>query len=383
MNEMPARVRPLPWDELRTRLDDNRAFNTMRGTPYFGDASYEQFSAEEYARRYRALREKMREDRLDCIIAPGGPSHWSFGGAMLWLSGHWEWHSLAAYVVVPLAGEPTLVYAMGGTHIEAVRKETAAALKDVRSSRGGHFAEVMVERIKELKLERGRIGLMEIDPRHEDYMPVNQFETLKAGLPGAEFVFTKGWLHELLSVHSAEELACIRKAGKLCENAMRAMMARAKPGVSEAELRGAAGGAILAGGGDIDFCIIGATPGENPALVFGNPRPSNRVLAKGDVITMELAAGYRGYSAQIGWPICVGPPAPWCANSTTRSRSPASSASSPRSAPASRSRTCAAPRSSSARRARSRAPSIATASTSSPTARTSSTTMSMPRRSRR
>ncbi len=229
MNEMPARVRPLPWDELRTRLDDNRAFNTMRGTPYFGDASYEQFSAEEYARRYRALREKMREDRLDCIIAPGGPSHWSFGGAMLWLSGQWEWHSLAAYVVVPLAGEPTLVYAMGGTHIEAVRKETAAALKDVRSSRGGHFAEVMVERIKELKLENGRIGLMEIDPRHEDYMPVNQFETLKAGLPGAEFVFTKGWLHELLSVHSAEELACIRKAGKLCENAMRAMMARCAP----------------------------------------------------------------------------------------------------------------------------------------------------------
>ena len=311
MNEMPTRPpRALPWDELRTRLDNGPAFNTMRNTPYFRDAAYEQFSPQEYARRYRAVRAKMRESRLDCVIAPGGPSHWSFGGAMLWLSGHWEWHSIASYVVVPLEGDPTLVYAMGGTHIEAVRQETAAALKDVRSSRGGRFAEVMVERIKELKLEKGRIGLMEIDPRHEDYMPVNQFEALKAGLPGAEFVFTKGWLHELLSVHSAEELHCIRKAGYLCERAMRAMMARAAPGVTEAELRGAAGGAILEGGGDIDFCIIGATSGENPALVFGNPRPSNRELAKGDVITMELAAGYRGYSAQIGWPICVGPPAP-------------------------------------------------------------------------
>jgi Xaa-Pro dipeptidase len=42
--------------------------------------------------------------------------------------------------------------------------------------------------------------------------------------------------------------------------------------------------------------------------VFGNPRPSGRKLAKGDIINMELAAGYRGYTAQIGSPICLGPP---------------------------------------------------------------------------
>jgi len=43
-------------------------------------------------------------------------------------------------------------------------------------------------------------------------------------------------------------------------------------------------------------------------MVFGNPRPSARVLAKGDIVNMELAAGYRGYTAQIGSPICVGEP---------------------------------------------------------------------------
>ena len=46
----------------------------------------------------------------------------------------------------------------------------------------------------------------------------------------------------------------------------------------------------------------------NPAMIFGNPRPSARVLQKGDIINMELAAGYRGYTAQIGSPICVGAP---------------------------------------------------------------------------
>src|SRR5688500_20174814 len=142
------------WDEIRTRLDHGPTFNAMRDTPYYREAVYEQFSRAEYERRFAALRAKMRELRLDVAICPGGPSHWSFGGGMLWLSGHWEWHAVANYVVFPLQGEPTLIYSMGGTHIEATRRESA--IKDVRQSRGGRFAEVMVERIQELGLIEAR-----------------------------------------------------------------------------------------------------------------------------------------------------------------------------------------------------------------------------------
>jgi Xaa-Pro dipeptidase len=308
MNIKPAPMGPVPWDQVRGKLDQAIPFANMRGTPYYRDAVWEQFSDAEYARRYAALRAKMREHRLDCMIVPGGPSHWSYGGGMLWLTGHWEWHALCCYVLVPLSGEPTMIYSMGGTHAEAVRRQVQAVVQDVRHSRNGRYAEVMVERLRELKLERGRIGLMEIDGRHGDYLPVNQYNVLKDSLPDAELVFTKGFLHELLVVHSAEELACVRKAGELCKNAMDAMVARARPGVKEYELRAAAGSAILEGGGDIDFLIIGSTPMADPAMVFGNPRPSSRVLKQGDIIIMELAAGYRGYTAQVGSPICLGPP---------------------------------------------------------------------------
>ena len=296
------------WSEVRTRLDQNAPFSNMVNTPYYRDAVYDHFSKAEYARRHDALRAKMREHKLDCVIVPGGPSHWSFGGGMQWLTGHWEWHALASYVVMPLSGEPTLVFSMGGTHAEACRRECANALADVRHSRNGRYAEVMVERIRELKLERGRIGLVEVDARHKDYLPVNQYDVLRASLPQAELVFTSGLLHELLVIHSEEELACVRKAGVLCERAMAAIVARARPGVPEYELRAAAGAAILDGGGDIDFLIIGTTPMDNPAMVFGNPRPSHRKLRKGDIINMELAAGYTGLSAQIGSPVTLGAP---------------------------------------------------------------------------
>jgi Xaa-Pro aminopeptidase len=308
MNVQPRIGKALPWDELRQRLDQNAPFNAMNGTPYYRDAVYDYFSKAEYARRYAAVRAKLREHKLDAVVVPGGPSHWSWGAGMAWLTGHWEWHALACYVLVPLEGEPTMIYSMGGTHCEAVRRVVSGALSDVRNSRNGKYAEVMIERLRELGLEKGRIGFMEVDPRHNDYLPVNQFETFKQQLPQAELVLTKGWLHELLSIHSAEELDCVRIAGKLCQDAMEAIVKRARPGVAEYQLRAAAGAAIMEGGGDIDFLIIGSTPMDNPAMVFGNPRPSKRILQKGDIINMELAAGYRGYTAQIGSPICVGKP---------------------------------------------------------------------------
>ncbi|WP_161142643.1 M24 family metallopeptidase [Propylenella binzhouense] len=304
----PSASSPRSWEEIRHRLDHGPVFNGMRGTPYYREAVYEHFSPAEYRRRHAALRAKMQELALDVVICPGGPSHWSFGGGMTWLSGHWEWHALANYVVFPREGEPTLVYSMGGTHCEAVRRETAGALSDVRSSRNGQFGRVMAERIRELGCEKGRIGLLEVDPRHGDYLPVNQYNALKEALPEAELVFTKGIMHELLSVHSEEELDCVRHAGRLCTAAMEAIAARARPGVTEYQLRAAAGAAILEGNGDIDFLIIGSTPMADPAQVFGNPRPSSRRLEPGDIILMELAAGYRGFSAQIGQPICLGEP---------------------------------------------------------------------------
>ena len=88
-----------PWEQVRTRLDQNAPFSNMHDTPYYRDAVYDHFSRQEYARRYAALRDKMREHGLDCVIVPGGPSHWSFGGGMQWLTGHWEWHAISSYVV--------------------------------------------------------------------------------------------------------------------------------------------------------------------------------------------------------------------------------------------------------------------------------------------
>jgi Xaa-Pro aminopeptidase len=294
--------------EVRGALDDKRNFGDISGTGWHQDAVYERFSDQEYRRRHQALRKTMAALALDALIVGGGPSHWSSGGGMLWLTGHFEWHALACYVLVPRDGEPVLVYSMGGSHIETTRN--VAWVKDVRPSRNGRFGEVLVEAIKEKGLSRGRIGHPPIDPRHLDYMPVNQYRDIEEGLPDAELVLIDDVFHELMMVKSPEELECVRRAGRLCVDAFVAMVERARPEVTEESLRAAAASAIVEGGGDVDFLIIASTSTRDPHLIFGSPRPSRRVLRGGDVVLNELAAGYRGYTAQIGMPIFVGEPEP-------------------------------------------------------------------------
>jgi Xaa-Pro aminopeptidase len=89
------------------------------------------------------------------------------------------------------------------------------------------------------------------------------------------------------------------------------MIAIARPGVTEYQLGAAATHAVMDGGGQMDFNIIGSTRMDDPGMVFGNPWPSSRRLEKGDIIINELACGYNGYSVQLGTPICIGEPPSW------------------------------------------------------------------------
>lgn len=144
------------FETIRTHLDSG-AFNNLRNSPYYADTIYPRFCPSEYERRLRLTREKMARLDLDCLIVGTAPLLQSYGGPVQWLTGHRDWHALVVYVVVPLTGEPTLIYPMGGTHIEATRR--AVAVRDVRSSRQGHFMEVAIQRIHELGLTHARIGL--------------------------------------------------------------------------------------------------------------------------------------------------------------------------------------------------------------------------------
>lgn len=299
------------FQEVRDQLDKREFYGDVRNTGWHNDAIYEKFSESEYQRRYELTRESMAKLGLDCIIVPGGCNAMSMGNGLVWLTGHFDTRSLVHYVIFPVEGEPTLLYAMGGSHIEAVRQ--AVSVKDVRPVMRSQFGEAMADRIKELGLENGKIGLMNAISENfgAEYMPVNHYFGLRDNLPGAKLELVPEFFHALMYLHSEEEFNFIRKAGALCDRALEAMAARARPGVTESQLAASAAKAIQDGGGIPHLLIIAITSMENPNAIFGNPRPSGRALQEGDIILNELGAWYQGCSAQVGNPIVLGEPTPF------------------------------------------------------------------------
>jgi len=299
-------MRAYKFSEHSNQLDNREIYSHIYDTPWYEGCTYPRFSDAEFERRYKLTREKMERFGVDVLLAPGGPHHWSYGGGMMWLSGHWNWHCMVEYVAVPKEGDPLQVYSMGGTHLEASRR--LSYVKDMRYSRGGQFIEVIAEWLHEQGLEKSKIGIAESDWTFHEYVPINHIEQLEELCPDATIELIPDFFHELVYLKSLEEQEFVAKAGKLLVDAIYAIRDRARPGVMEFQLAASAAKAIMDGDGQLDFLIIGSTPMDNPAQLFGNPRPSWKPLEEGDIILTELAGGYHGYSAQLGVPICVGEP---------------------------------------------------------------------------
>ena len=294
------------WNQVRRELDKSDNFEAICNSPWYADAVYEKFSDAEFARRHEAARKLMARDGLDALILTGGPDIYSHGGGVAWGAGLLDDRGMCQYLVLPLKGEPTLIYPHYGCHIEAARK--MASVRDVRSGQHGKYGKAVAERLIELNLQKGRIGITAANRTGPEYMGVQAYQDMQKLLPQASFVFCPTLFHELTYRKSAEELRAMARAGRLAIKALEAVKATAKPGVREYQLAGAVANAVLGGGGRCHLLMIGSTSMHDPKLIFPNPNPSARVLKEGDIVLSELAMSYMGYSAKIGHPVSVGRP---------------------------------------------------------------------------
>jgi Xaa-Pro aminopeptidase len=294
------------WNLVRRELDKSDNFEAICNSPWYSDAVYNKFSDAEFARRHAAARKLMERDGLDALILTGGPDIYSHGSGVTWGAGLIDERAMCQYMVLPMKGEPTLIYPHYGCHIEAARRQVS--VKDVRSGQHGKYGKAVAERLIELKLQKGRIGITAANRTGPEYMGVQAYLDLKQLMPEAKFEFCPTLLHELTYRKSPEELKAMAMAGRIAIKALEAVKATAKPGVREYQLAGAVMNAVLSAGGRHHLLMIGSTSQHDPKIIFPNPNPSARVLKEGDIILSELAMSYMGYSAKIGHPVSVGRP---------------------------------------------------------------------------
>lgn len=261
------------------------------------------FSLAERDRRWRLVRGLMAADGLDAIVTAVNTGHWDhFQANTRYLTGIGGNCGEAA-AVFPLEGDVTAI-AMG---IPPIHYWLGFQdwVTDVRNS-NRYFGRGIAGRLKELKLEKGRIGvagLYNISRAPEGVMPYGTMRAVEEAFPQATFVDATDLMERARYVKSPEEIGALEKAVVLVEKAIDAMARTARPGVAECEVYAAMIYAMTREGGELPTMLqwsAGPEPRGN------NIMPTLRPLQNGDIVMNEIEARWLGYVGQGVQPMFIG-----------------------------------------------------------------------------
>ena len=267
-----------------------------------------QLTLAERDRRYAGLRALMAAQGFDAIVVG------SFQGRER-LESYLIDDFLDAVVVLPLKSAPVLL-AFGGSRIsrilESQRRGHDVWVPDVRMTAGGaKVADV----VKERGLAKGRIGLVGFGPtapgEMEGLLPLGFHSNLVKALPDASIGDFTVAFTDFMLVKSAEEIALLRFAARVSEEACRVMMETARPGVSEAEVYADTVREIHRWGCDLRYPFFSLQSGKDN-IGWGVPRWSvraepPRILEVGDLVQAEIHTCYGGQEGQVQMSVALDP----------------------------------------------------------------------------
>lgn len=273
---------------------------------------YTRASDAEFERRHQLVRSFMDERDLDALLVQGSNAIWDRGWTNTrWLTNHVGCQlSQAEYVVFPRDPEEPITVSTIDMFAEmpARRARAAAVTDDIRAS-GFRCIRGALERIDELDLDGGRLGLVEVDSNlsipYADRIELEEQVT-------ADLVPVTDEFMTLRLVKSEEEIELIAASARIGDRVMDRMVDDVEPGMTESELYGIVAHEMARHGGELPAMILLITTSmSEPDDAFQRERPRNRTLATGDIIVNEHAVRYPdGSESQFGTTVSLGEPTP-------------------------------------------------------------------------
>jgi Xaa-Pro dipeptidase len=247
----------------------------------------------EIERRYAALRAAMERDRLDALLVCGN-QYAGFEGAVRYVSGFEIVHRYA-YALLPLAGEPTLVFPAEARWIGDKRKPWV---------REQVWPEVPGRWLRDRAHEDGwkRLGVVGLD----FVMAVRDYRELAQS--ACEMVAWDFPFDIARAVKSDWELAHIGQSMEAILDGFDALVRNFQPGKTEAEIMAPAVERFFAGGaGPRMMNIVLSGPHGEAEAHF--KVPGDRAVEPGDLMLYSLEiGGYEGYWVEFSRPIIRGKP---------------------------------------------------------------------------
>jgi Xaa-Pro aminopeptidase len=130
------------------------------------------------------------------------------------------------------------------------------------------------------------------------------WQKLQSRVPGCDWVAVDGLVEELRGIKSAHELALLVKAVDIADEAFEALLPHIRPGISERQLALKLETLLREAGAErLAFDTI-VVSGPRGALPHGTP--TDKLLQRGELVTLDFGAVWQGYHSDITRTVGVG-----------------------------------------------------------------------------
>lgn len=257
--------------------------------------SFPTFSDAEMARRHQSVRAEMARRGLDALLIYGSIAMGNSQGQvnLQYLARYAA--VIETYLLFPAHGEPTMFLAVP-YHIPNAR--AIAYVQDIRS---GNALQNATARIKDLRLDRSRLGIVGPGAVAGAGLTlfVEQRKYLDDNLPAVKFENATSWFDDLRLIKSDEELALLKRAGAMTDLAHEEIFQMTRVGVSHMELRRAMEALAARHGATFPFGHISSISMTNPAGHYPDFYPTAAQVAPGEFVMTEFALGYGNYWGKL------------------------------------------------------------------------------------
>ncbi len=251
------------------------------------------FSLAEYRRRYALVLEGMKKQGLDALLVRSPENITYVSGYET--PGYYKYHCL----VIGPDFEPVFVL----RRFEELNvPEYSWLTQHVSVDDWQHPPEVTAHTLRELKLERARIGV----EKQGWFYTVDEHETLTRELPHATFVDAIEILWNARMHKSADEIAMMKRSAAILDKAMQAGIEVAAAGVSDNHVNAEVNRVIFEHGGEYMGLPPFVLSGERTSLPHQTAR--SEIIGKPDVVYFEISVSKWRYAAALMRTIFIGEP---------------------------------------------------------------------------
>ena len=258
---------------------------------------------QEYFERIAKFQARIKAAGLDACLVHGTESDFA---NVRYLSEYWPTFEQAG-VFVPAEGDAVLLigpesykYAVGRAVLPKI-----AMMLNYRESAEPDYPGIALSTYPEVvKMAMGDRKLKTLGLVGTAVMTKPTLDAVAAQLPGVKVVVADEVFRPLRWFKSENELNCHRKAFKVAEKAVAAMLNELKPGMTDFQAIGIAQREIYANGGEYEGHSLYCFGGDRTSN--GISRPTGAKLKKNEIIQLNIGARVGGYSSSIGIPVYFG-----------------------------------------------------------------------------